>query len=162
MKWIWYCLSRICRPDNPVHAHKPAVYCLEDLGQKMRIPIEVNHMYMYIQHLLRQHLHECLLARELSTFPKTSKRAALRWGQEVFQICWLLEGGEMVQYNSCHDSFHDNYVPIPQYVWKKPKSQWFCASCTLCMFVSGFSFWWWCWLFIKVGKECIIFISLVT
>ena len=89
----------------------------------------------FIQHQFRKHLQQCLVDREISSFPQTKRRRRQVKFQRVenfciYCICRLPEEGKMIECNSCYEWFHEHCVNVSSFVWKRPESSWFCTACS--------------------------------
>ena len=77
----------------------------------------------YVQHSLREHLFTCLTNREMTTFPRRSRKKtdmSPQWlvSYNVYCTCRLPEAGRIVRCDMCQEWFHSGCCRVPKNVWK--------------------------------------------
>lgn len=89
----------------------------------------------YRQHNFRSHLVGCLEERNLTPFPKRSrkKKGSIRGTTsfEIYCICRLPQSKNMVACIHCKEWFHENCYSkyIPESIWTNKTLNWYCQNC---------------------------------
>ena len=89
----------------------------------------------YKQHLLRNHLHECIEKRMMTAFPKTSRqrKPSQPWAVmqcSVYFSCRLPECGRMIQCDGCTYWYHEECINAPASAWMDSNCPWYCCTCS--------------------------------
>ena len=95
-------------------------------------PEEIN----YMQHQFRQHLQNCIVAKQFTLFPRTSRKKKpvppiSETSLQLFCKCCLPDTKKerMACCDHCGEWYHEHCVMIPDTVWSNKYMKWYCGFC---------------------------------